>query len=55
MAVGIPAKKAKFRFAQKFDGVVSIALGNGQLYVQYGSDEGKRYFKVFDLQQFTGD
>lgn len=54
MAVGIPAKKAKFRFAQKFDGVVSIALRNDQLYVQYGSDEGKRYFKAFDLQQFTG-
>lgn len=57
MTVGIPAKKAKFRFAQKFEGVVSAALGNDQLYVQYGSDEGKgkRYFKIFDLQQFTGD
>lgn len=57
MTVGIPEKKAKFRFAQKFEGVVSAALGNDQLYVQYGSGEGKgrRYFKVFDLQKFTGD
>ena len=46
MTVGIPEKKAKFRFAQKFEGVVSAALGGDQLYVQYGSDEGKRYFRL---------
>lgn len=55
MTVGIPGKKAVFRFAKKFEGVVSAALGNDQLYVQYGSDEGNRYFKVFDLQRFSGD
>ncbi len=54
MAVGIPAHKAKFRFAQKFDGVVSVALADDRLYVQYGDRKGKRYFKVFDLQHFSG-
>ncbi|MBB2497456.1 hypothetical protein [Aquipseudomonas ullengensis] len=55
VAVGIPAKKATFRFAQKFDGVVSAALGNDHLYVQYGTAAGKRYFKDFDLQHYSGD
>ena len=55
MAVGIPAKKAIFRFAKKFDGVVSVALRNDHLYVQYGADTGKRYFKDFDLQHYSGD
>ena len=55
MAVGIPAKKATFRLAQKFDGVVSAALGNDHLYVQYGTTAGKRYFKDFDLQHYSGD
>lgn len=55
MAVGIPAKKATFRFAQKFDGVVCAALGNDHLYVQYGTKSGKRYFKDFDLRHYSGD
>lgn len=55
MAVGIPAKKATFRFAKKFDGIVSVALRNNHLYVQYGADTGKRYFKDFDLRHYSGD
>lgn len=54
MTAGIPAKKAVFRFAYKFEGVVSVALGNDQLYVQYGAKDGKHYFKAFDLQHFSG-
>nr|WP_298138320.1 hypothetical protein [uncultured Pseudomonas sp.] len=56
MAVGIPAKKATFRFAQKFNGVVSVALGSDRLYVLYSSDEGagKRFFKDFDLIHYDG-
>lgn len=56
MAVGIPAKKATFRFAQKFNGVVSVALGSDRLYVLYSSDEGagKRFFKDFDLSHYDG-
>ncbi|GLX14130.1 hypothetical protein Pstr01_23690 [Pseudomonas straminea] len=56
MAVGIPAKKATFRFAQKFNGVVSTAIGGDQLYVLYSSKgtEGERYFKAFDLPRYNG-
>lgn len=55
MTVGIPAKKATFRFAQKFDGVVCAALGKDHLYVQYGTKSGKRYFKDFDLLHYSGN
>ncbi|NMY42813.1 hypothetical protein HBN76_15935 [Pseudomonas sp. WS 5013] len=55
MAVGIPAKQATFRLAQKFDGVVSVAVGGDHLYVQYGADVGGRYFKDFYLQCYSGD
>ena len=43
---GIPAKKATFRLVQKFNGVVSAALGNDRLYVLYSSKDGsgKRFF-----------
>lgn len=57
MAVGIPAKKATFRFVQKFNGVVSTALGDDRLYVLYSSKEGngKRFFKDFDLNHYAGN
>lgn len=53
---GIPAKKATFRLVQKFNGVVSAALGNDRLYVLYSSKDGsgKRFFKDFDLNQYDG-
>lgn len=56
MAVGIPAKKATFRFAHQFNGVVSTAISEDQLYVLYSSkeSEGKRYFKAFDLSRYSG-